>query len=99
LFDPIPEVKIINKDTIRLGSGKKKKKERQMDSKNIFKSKTFWTNLALVAGAAATEAAGAQLPVDNTTALSILGLINVGLRLFTNQAVTVMPQSDESRYH
>ncbi len=84
-----PEVVHVNKNTIRLG------RITMNPTKNLFKSKTFWTNVALVAGAAATEAVGAQLPVGDTTALSILGLINVGLRLFTNQGVTVMPQEQK----
>lgn len=64
--------------------------EEQKPSKNIFKSKTFWTNVALVAGGAAANYTGTQ--VDPEVALAVGGIANIILRAFTNKSVHVLPQ-------
>lgn len=53
-------------------------------SKSVFKSKTFWFNVA----ALAVHAAGI-LPAKY--AVPIAGIGNILLRLLTDQAVTVLP--------
>lgn len=55
------------------------------ESKSIFKSKTFWTNIAAVAGLAAANYTGTQLPVNDEVAVGILGVVNIFLRGFTSQ--------------
>ena len=58
------------------------KKEIEMKPKSFWKSKTFWVNV-LTLGA---EVAGV-LPVG--WAIKALPIINIGLRLITNQPVTL----------
>lgn len=89
-----PESRREDEDRVKVNQSKK---ENQMgESKNIFKSRTFWTNIAVVAGVAATEFAGGQLPVSDTTGLGILGIVNIILRGFTSKSVHITSQNEET---
>ena len=54
-------------------------------SKNILTSKTFWLNLA---GIAASY--GGFLPPKYS--VPVMAVANIGVRLLTNQPVTILPQ-------
>lgn len=58
--------------------------------KSIFKSKTFWVNLLVMA----TSAIGVLPPKYSAIALPI---INVGLRLASNQGTYIIPPADGSK--
>ena len=61
-------------------------------SKNILKSKIFWVNV-LTAAVELSGALGGMVPVG---ALQLTtNVLNILLRLITNQAVTVLPTSTE----
>ena len=61
-------------------------------SKNILKSKIFWVNV-LTAAVELSGALGGMVPVG---ALQLTtSVLNILLRLITNQAVTVLPTSTE----
>jgi len=58
-----------------------------MDSKSIFLSKTFWVNLIAIAAMTAQGLTGKEIiPLELQG--TILGAVNVVLRLITKQAVT-----------
>ena len=58
-----------------------------MDSKSIFVSKTFWVNLIAIAAMTAQGLTGKEIiPLEMQG--TILGAVNVVLRLITKQAVT-----------
>lgn len=57
-----------------------------MNGKSIFKSKTFWVNALIVAGAVT-----GYLPVTPTTA-AVGGIVNIGVRLLTNQPINILPK-------
>ena len=60
-----------------------------MDTKSIFKSKTFWANVLFVAVALAkhfgVDQDGATL--DEGTIAALIGAANIGLRIVTSQGV------------
>jgi hypothetical protein len=57
-------------------------------SKSLFKSKIFWANILT----AAVELSGALTGIIPPGALQITtNILNIALRLITNQAVTVLP--------
>ena len=61
-------------------------------SKNILKSKTFWVNVLT----AAVELSGALGGLIPPMALQLTtNVLNILLRLITNQPVTVLPSSSE----
>jgi len=61
-------------------------------SKNILKSKIFWVNVLT----AAVELSGALGGLVPPSALQLTtNVLNILLRLITNQAVTVLPTSTE----
>jgi len=61
-------------------------------SKNILKSKIFWVNV-LTAAVELSGALGGMVPVG---ALQLTtNVLNILLRLITNQAVTVLPSGGE----
>lgn len=72
-----------NKNTIRFH------RRTPVESKNLFKSKTFWTNVAIVAGTAGANYAGTQ--VDAETGVAVLGVANIILRLFTKKPTHILP--------
>lgn len=51
--------------------------------KSFWKSKTFWVNALMVVGAVT-----GYLPVNQTT-VAIGGIANIGLRLLTNQPISL----------
>jgi hypothetical protein len=70
-----------------------KKSELTMNSKPITKSKTFWVNLATAVAGVVTTLAGSNLIQDNPQlagiAATVLGVVNILLRLVTTTSVTV----------
>ncbi len=61
-----------------------------MDVKSIFRSKTFWVNVAM----AVLVILNQQIPtfnLDAETQAVVVGLVNILLRVLTKQAVTVLP--------
>lgn len=70
--------------------------ENNMNGKSIFRSKTFWVNLITVVAGLATTIGGSDLIQDNPQAAGIaatvLGVVNVILRLATSKPVSVMPK-------
>jgi len=58
-------------------------------SKSLFKSRTFWFNV-LTASAEIAQV----LPLPPGTAIIVSSVVNIGLRLLTNSAVTVVPEKD-----
>jgi len=67
--------------------------ENDMNSKPITSSKTFWINLVTAAAGAITAIGGSELIQDNPQmagiAATVLGVVNIILRLVTKQSVTV----------
>ena len=55
------------------------------DGKSVGKSKTVWTNAGAVVLVWAAEQAGLSLPAE--VAMSIMALVNVGLRLVTTEPI------------
>jgi hypothetical protein len=66
--------------------------------KSVFASKTIVVNVLTFVAAALTFAVDRELFVQNpdltAAAVAVLALVNVGLRLVTNQAVSVTKPSD-----
>ena len=66
--------------------------------KSIFKSKTVWFNLLSFAATAITFVTEHELFVENpdvTAALvGVMALINIGLRLVTDEPVAVVPEKE-----
>lgn len=60
-----------------------------MPSKNLFKSKTFWVNVASIAVAVGSGSFGVSLAPNAATILLAAG--NIALRLLTNEPVHVLP--------
>jgi hypothetical protein len=55
-------------------------------AKRVWQSKTVWTNAIAIA---LVMLAGGALGLDPRLEVSILGLINIGLRFATNQPITI----------
>lgn len=58
-------------------------------AKSLFKSKTFWVNLVALVGSVAV---GGKFLTDAQTAeltVVLMGVINIGLRIITKDAVTI----------
>lgn len=64
-----------------------------MDVKSLFASKTFWLNILVLPAAQLLLRYGVTLDPDTVNALSIVAVAaaNIGMRLFTQQPVTVLP--------
>lgn len=58
-----------------------------MDSKSIFKSRTFWFNLASLAVVVGSGQLG--VPIPPKIAVPVVTIANLGLRLLTNQPVSL----------
>jgi len=58
-------------------------------SKPIYKSKTFWVNIIAIAGIVLNSYYGIELDVETQAVMAtgILAVVNVILRLFTNQPI------------
>lgn len=54
------------------------------ENKKIWQSKTFWINTLLILGGLAT---GLGEMLDTQTAITVIGLANLVIRVFTNQGV------------
>lgn len=59
-----------------------------MDPKPIWQSKTFWANLITVA-IAVTTAIGGLIPESAAVVATIVGVLNIALRVLTTQPVTL----------
>lgn len=55
------------------------------DVKKIYQSKTFWVNLIAIVAIMAQSKFG--FIIDETIQVQLLGIINIGLRMITNQPV------------
>ena len=53
-------------------------------AKSIFKSKTLWVNIIVVA---ILGFLGVEIGVDPQLEIALLGLVNIGLRLITKEPV------------
>lgn len=56
------------------------------DLKSIYKSKTFWVNVIAIVAFGIQSKFG--YIIDETVQVQLLGIINIGLRMVTNQPVT-----------
>jgi hypothetical protein len=59
------------------------------DTKSLFKSKTFWFNVLSTLGTLLGVAAGVVAAPAQPYVMAANGIVNVGLRLVTNQPVSV----------
>lgn len=60
-----------------------------MTSKSILRSKTFWFNIGAIVTTALLEH-GADLKLDPTTSILVLGILNLVNRLFTSKSVHIV---------
>lgn len=58
-----------------------------MESKSIFKSRTFWFNVLSLVALAGSGQLG--IPIPSKVAVPLLTIGNLGLRLLTNQPVSL----------
>lgn len=67
--------------------------ENDMNSKPIFRSKTFWINIITAVAGVLTTLGGSELIQNNPQmagiAATVIGVVNVFLRLVTTQKVTI----------
>ncbi len=54
------------------------------NKKKFYESKTFWINLVIVT---AFGLIGIQAPISSNLEITILGLVNIGLRFLTTKAI------------
>lgn len=61
-----------------------------MDTKKWYRSKTIWVNLIAVIGIILNSQFGVEIDAELQAALatSILGVINIALRLFTKEGIS-----------
>lgn len=66
-----------------------------MIAKNILESKTFWLNALTLVAAILVELSTIELPgIDPKWVIMALTIVNIIIRLYTTQPVTVLPQGD-----